>query len=316
MLMITITQMEYILAVDKYRHFREASEACHVSQPTLSMQLQKVEEQLGVTLFDRTKKPILPTPEGVAIIEQIKKVIHEYSKLAHISKNRSDQPEGDYRLGVIPSVAPYLLPHFIKDYLAQYPLVRLHIQEMRTEDIERALAEDKLDGGILATPIHNKNLVECKLYYEPFVLFAREGHELLKTKKINPTNITNKDIWLLTEGHCFKNQVLDVCNLSGKAGAYNNLKFEAGSLESIIRMIRQGSGYTLLPLLALDSLSKSEAANVRHFIDPMPSREISLVIHRTHFKLLILESLLKHIRDHLPKGVYETKPKNLEVIGI
>jgi LysR family hydrogen peroxide-inducible transcriptional activator len=308
--------MEYVLAVDKHRHFREAAEACHVSQPTLSMQLQKLEDELGVVLFDRTKKPILPTPEGVAIIEQMKKVMHEHSKLSHISQNRTDQPEGDYRLGVIPSVAPYLLPHFVKDYLSAYPLVRLHIQEMRTEDIERALIDDKIDGGILATPLGNKNLVECKLYYEPFALFAHKGHELLKTKKINPTNITNKDIWLLTEGHCFKNQVLDVCNLTDKEGTFKNLKFEAGSLESIIRMIRQGSGYTLLPVLALDSLRKSEMDQVRVFTDPQPSREISLVIHRTHFKLLILESLLKHIREHLPDGVLANKSKNLEVIGI
>jgi LysR family transcriptional regulator, hydrogen peroxide-inducible genes activator len=314
--MITLTQMEYVLAVDKHRHFREAAEACHVSQPTLSMQLHKLEEELGVVLFDRTKKPVLPTPEGVAIIEQMKIVMHEHSKLSHISKNRSEQPEGDYRLGVIPSVAPYLLPHFVGDYLTKYPLVRLHIQEMRTEDIERALVEDRIDGGILATPLQNKNLIECKLYYEPFALFAHKGHELLKTKKINPTNIKNKDIWLLTEGHCFKNQVLDVCNLSGKEGTFKNLKFEAGSLESIIRMIRNGTGYTLLPILALDSLHKEEMANVRPFNDPQPSREISLVIQRSHFKLLILDSLLNHIREHLPAGVFETKAKNLEVIGI
>lgn len=314
--MMTLTQIEYVLAVDKHRHFREAAEACHVSQPTLSMQLQKLEDELGLALFDRTKKPILPTPEGVALIEQMKKIMHEYSKLSHISKNRSEVPEGDYRLGVIPSVAPYLLPHIVKDYLEQFPKVRLHIQEMRTEDIERALTNDQLDGGILATPLDNKNLVECKLYYEPFVLFAHKGHELLKTKKVNPSQIKNKDIWLLTEGHCFKNQVLDVCHLSGKSTTFNNLQFEAGSLESIIRMIRKGSGYTLLPTLATDSLSKEEMAQVRSFTDPIPSREISLVIHRTHFKLLILESLLQHIRAHLPEGVTANKTKNLEVIGI
>lgn len=317
--MPTLTQLEYLVAVDRFRHFGKAAKACHVSQPTLSMQLRKLEEEYGVTFFDRSKQPILPTEEGKAVLEQARAVLREMGKLEYLGRNRGQAPSGDFRLALIPTVAPYLLPLFLGSFARRHPEVSLSIQEMTTENIIDALEHDRIDAGILATPLHIDSLVETPLYYEPFHLFASESHPLSKLERIDESALdakTAKDIWLLAEGHCLRGQILRVCSLKGKSGVFSNVRFESGSLESVIRLVEQGHGYTLLPDLATRALQGSRKARLRPFARPVPSREVSLVHRRTQYKLAILEALASDIAECLPEDLPRRKSKSIDVVRI
>lgn len=314
--MATLTQLEYLVAVDRLRHFGKAAKACHVSQPTLSMQLQKLEEEYGITFFDRSKQPILATPEGAAIIEQAKTVIREMSRLEHLARNRSSEPAGEFRLALIPTVAPYLLPLFLGAFARKYPGVKLLIEELTTENIIAALDDDRLDAGILATPLHVDTLVERPLFYEPFWLYVSEDHELAKRREVSESHLDAKDIWLLAEGHCLRNQIVRVCSLRGKPGIFPNVRFESGSLETVIHLVEQGHGYTLLPDLATRSIQRHRRKFLKPFADPVPSREVSLVYRRTQYKVPILEALAEEIKRDLPAELPREKSKKIEVVRI
>jgi LysR family hydrogen peroxide-inducible transcriptional activator len=314
--MATLTQLEYLVAVDRFRHFGKAAKACHVSQPTLSMQLQKLEDEYGITFFDRSKQPILPTQEGEAIIQQAKAILREMGKLDYLAKTRKDEPSGEFRLALIPTIAPYLLPLFIGDFAKRFPRVTLSIEEKTTEDIMSALEEDRIDAGVLATPLHIESLVERPLYYEPFLLFVNENHPLLKLETVNEEKLDAKDIWLLAEGHCLRNQVVRVCSLRGKPGVFPNVVFESGSLSTVIQLVEQGHGYTLLPYLATHSLQRASKRLVKPFSSPVPSREVSLVYRRTQYKQPILDALFGEIQQCLPDELPKVKGKGIEVIRI
>ena len=316
MTMATLTQLEYLVAVDRLRHFGKAAKACHVSQPTLSMQLQKLEEEYGMTFFDRSKQPILPTQEGLAVIEQAKSVLREVGKLDHICRNRKNEPSGDFRLALIPTIAPYLLPLFLGAFADAYPEVKLSIEEMTTENIIQALEQDRIDAGILATPLQIESLVEKPLYYEPFSLYVSEKHPLSRLDTINEEKLDAKDLWLLSEGHCLRNQIVRICSLRGKTGIFPNVKFESGSLETVIHLVEQGHGYTLLPLLATRSLARTRREQLKPFSKPVPSREVSLVYRRTQYKQPILEALAAQVQAALPDDLPKEKLKGIEVVRI
>jgi LysR family transcriptional regulator, hydrogen peroxide-inducible genes activator len=314
--MATLTQLEYLVAVDRHRHFGKAAKACHVSQPTLSMQLQKLEEEYGLTFFDRSKQPILPTQEGLAVIEQAKTVLREVGKLDHLCRNKAGLPAGDFRLALIPTIAPYLLPLFLGEFAGRYPEVKLSIEEMTTESIIGALESDRIDAGILATPLQVETLVEKPLYYEPFSLYVSEGHPLARLETVNEEKLDGKDLWLLSEGHCLRNQVVRICSLRGKAGIFPNVRFESGSLETVMHLVEQGHGYTLLPWLATRSLSKGRRDGLRPFARPVPSREVSLVYRRTQYKLPVLNALAAVVQASLPADLPKEKQKGIEVVRI
>ena len=314
--MATLTQLEYLVAVDRYRHFGKASKACHVSQPTLSMQLQKLEDEYGMTFFDRTKQPILPTPEGVAVIEQARAVLREAGKLDYLCKNRKPEPSGEFHLALIPTIAPYLLPYFLGPFAKKNPKVELFIEEMTTETILDALEHDRIDAGILATPLHQQNLEERPLYYEPFQAYISDKHELAKSSLIHEEDLDAKDIWLLAEGHCLRTQVVRMCSLKGKPGIFPNVRFESGSLEAVTRLVEQGHGYTLLPWLAGLGVKGGKGAVLRSFAKPVPSREVSLVSRRSQYKGLILDALAKEIQASLPQGLPREKSKAIEVVRL
>ncbi len=222
---MTITQLEYVLAVDKYRHFGKAARACNVTQPTLSMQLQKAEEELGVVIFDRSKNPILPTDEGSQIINQARSVLREYKKIFSIIDANKNEVRGEFRLGVIPTLAPYVIPLFAGAFVQKFPEVKLTIEEFKTEDIIELLNRDEIDAGLLVTPISGENFIERVLFHEPFSVFASTGHSILKKSKIKDKDLDATDVWLLNEGHCFRQQVLNLCKISRDHGLHDNLKF-------------------------------------------------------------------------------------------
>ena len=310
---MTLTQLEYVLAVNKHRHFGKAASSCHVTQPTLSMQLHKLEEELEVKIFDRSKNPILPTQEGEAIIQQAKIIIQEQKKLLEILQEKQKELEGDFRLAVIPTLSPYLIPLFAKNFVNKFQKIHLIIHEHKTETILQLLEEDEIDAGLLATPLYNNLLTERVLYYEPFYLFIAPEHALLKRKEIHEEELDRNDIWLLNDGHCLRNQVLKLCSSEQKK-IQSSIRFESGNLETLKNMVLQYSGYTVLPHMAIQQLSEKNKKLIRPFEKPVPTREISLVHRRSHLKLRAINTLIEEIKRQIPKELHTVREKDLAVI--
>lgn len=311
----SLTQLEYVMAVNKYGHFAKAAESCFVTQPTLSMQIQKLEEDLGVVIFDRSKKPILPTQVGKKIISQIQTVLFEAKKLEGIiQQGKKDGKQGSLILGVIPTVAPYILPRLLPVCEKLFPEIELNIKEMQTHQILEALNDDEIDVGLLATPTLRPKIFEYPLYHEPFYVLCEKHHEYAHLKKIKHQILNMDDIWLLEEGHCLRNQVLDVCSMKkGKAGG-RRYKFESGSLETLKNLVDLYGGYTLLPYLATEHVGQHSI--VIPFERPIPAREIGLVYRREHYKSELIESLGEAILKSIPEELRKIRPKDLDVLPI
>lgn len=315
--MPTISQLTYVVAVDRLRHFGKAAEACHVSQPSLSMQIQKIEEKFDLLLFDRKKKPILPTPQGEQFIAQAKVVLREHQKLLELAEEKFNPLSGQFRLGVIPTLAPYVLPLFIKEFTTDYPDVELLIDELKTEDIISALQEDELDAALLSTPLREKGLKERPLFYEPFYCYTSPGHPLSQQAKVDSEKLQPEDLWLLQEGHCFKNQVTNYCEFRESVGKKRGLQFKGGNFETLRLILQKAEGYTLFPKLFVDSLPASERKrSVRAFKSPQPAREISLVHRRDQWKKEILKELESTLKAQLPSDLKKTPASSLVVLPI
>ena len=315
---MTLTQLEYVVAVDKFRHFGKAAKSCFVTQPTLSMQLQKLEEELDLIIFDRSKNPIVPTLEGKQVIEQAKIVIKEHRKVAEIAQVSRNQVKGDFRLAVIPTLSPYVIPLFLKSFSENYPDVNLIIEESKTEDIIAALQSDKIDAGLLVTPLHDDSLIERVLFYEPFYLFVSPDHVLANKPEITEADLSSEEIWLLHEGHCFRDQVLKLCQRKrAGTGTLTNVRFESGNLETIQNIILRNSGYTLLPHMAVNNLAPNRRKHVRELnIKPVPTREISIVHSRTFLKEKIIEAIQQEIINNSPKELKSLRGKDVGIVEI
>jgi LysR family transcriptional regulator, hydrogen peroxide-inducible genes activator len=312
----TLTQLEYIIAVDKLKHFGRAAESCHVSQPSLSAQIQKVEEDLNVTIFDRSKKPIVTTDLGLKVIEQAKKVLLEHHRLMNLQLN-TDKVQGRFHLAVIPTLSAYIVPLFVESFSKKFPEVELTISENKTSEILELLHEDKIDAGLLVTPIDDSTIEEKFLFYEPFFAFVADSHSFYKKSSLVESDLEGETLWLLNEGHCFRNQVLEICGFKNKNQVLNNVTFESGSLETLKNLIRQGQGYTLLPHLATLNLSKEEKAkNLKSFKKPIPTRQVSLIYTRKFNKEKIIDSLATEIISKIPEDLRKIKKTNLDVIPI
>ncbi len=315
--MTTLTQLEYIVAVARLRHFGKAAEQCHISQPTLSMQIQKVEEEIGYPLFDRLKKPVVPTPKGLKFIEQAQVLLIEHQKLMDISKQEGDELQGELRIGVIPTIAPYLVPRFLGEFAAENPAVQLRINEMKTSDIVKALREDQIDAGILAVPLHESGLRERPLYYEPFYIYISKSHPLHSRRRVRVSELDGSQMWLLEDGHCFRNQVVRFCSIDEASGVYPNVHFEGGQLDTLRHIIRQSSGYTLVPALFVESLDSKEIKDyVREIESPIPSREVGLIYRRDQWKSDMISALIESIRSNVPKAMLTPNPKKYEVMEV
>lgn len=310
---MTLVQLEYIVAVDTYRSFVSAADKCFVTQPTLSMQVQKLEEFLNVKLFDRSKQPIIPTEIGSQIIAQARIVLQENKKIKEIISSQQQDVIGELKIGIIPTIAPYLLPEVIAAMLEKYPDLKLLIWEYTTEDIIHHLKTGIIDCGILATPLVDPSITEIPLYYENFVSYISKNSKLFKKKAIDADDLEDENIWLLNEGHCMRTQVLNICR-STKNNRLQSLTYNTGSVETLIRMVDVNNGATLLPELALTDLSAKQLNKVRHFKAPEPVREISLVTHKNFIKKRMLNALKEEILAVIPKTMKQRKKK--DVIGI
>ncbi len=300
---MTLLQLEYIIAVDTYRSFTEASEHCFVTQPTLSMQIRKLEEELDAQLFDRNHKPIRPTEAGRLIIGQARKVVNAMGRLNEIVGELRNEIPGEISCGIIPTIAPYILPSILQKKNSILPEVRLDVAEETTENIVNRIRHDQLDMGILATPLEEEGIREHPLYYEPFVAFFHQDHPLLAKKRIKSTDISLDEMWLLTDGHCFRDQVINFCGLGGKT-AHPGLNYTTGSLDSIVRVVHKSSGYTLLPLLAAEELPEQLKAQIRHFEPPIPVREISIITREDFLKVKLIEKIKKIVLEIVPEKLH------------
>lgn len=314
---VTVTQLAYALSVARLRHFGAAARACHVAQPTLSVQVQKLEETLGVILFDRSKKPVMVTDVGRRIVDQAALIIQETQRIADIVADAQGRVQGDFHLGVIPTLAPYLLPRFLPGFTARYPDVRMFLTELQTDAIVHRLREGGLDAGLLATPLGHRDLTERPLFHEPFVLYVARSHPLFRKSSIRRSDLRREDIWLLAEGHCLRTQVLTLCESRMARSDDRRVRFDGGSLETLVRVIDSGDGYTLLPALAAEQVRDPERrAMVKPFADPPPSREISLVFNRAFLKRGILEALAETIPAAVPPDLVDRPARASRVVPV
>lgn len=308
---MTIVQLEYIVALDSYRSFVLAAEKCFVTQPTLSMQVQKLEDTLGVKIFDRSKQPVVPTEIGEEIIAQARILLSESQKIKEIISDRQKDLSGELKIGIIPTISPYLLPRIIANFIEKYPLVKLIVWEQTTEEIVQKLKLGTIDCGILSTPLHEAGILEIPVFYENFVAYASKSSKLFKKKSIEPDDIDMEEIWVLNEGHCMREQVLNICQRRRATKGFQHFEYNTGSVETLKRMVEQNNGATILPELSLSDLTDKQLDKVRHFKSPEPVREVSIVIQKNYLKRRMIEALKNEILEFVPKRMRSKKKKEV-----
>ncbi|MEB0261966.1 MULTISPECIES: LysR substrate-binding domain-containing protein [unclassified Mucilaginibacter] len=315
---MSLIQYEYIVAVDTYRSFVIAAEKCFVTQPTLSMQIQKLEHTLGIQIFNRKRQPILPTEIGTNIITQARVLLAEHQKIQEIVSDHRKELMGELKIGIIPTIAPYILPKIITQFMIKFPQVKLIMWEQTTEQIVQQLKLGLIDCGILSTPILETQLLEMPLFYENFVAYVSKNSELAKKKTIHPDDIDIDELWILNEGHCMRDQVLNICQRRESTIGFKHYEYNTGSIETLKRMVDENNGATILPEFALKDLTKSQLEKVRHFKSPQPAREISIVTTNGFTKKRLIETLKNEILDFVPphmKEFRETQKKPLIAIS-
>lgn len=287
---MTITQLTYVLAIAEHKNFTKAAEKCFVTQPTLSTQIQKLEEELSILIFDRSKKPIELTEVGRKIVHQARNIVNESERIQDIVDQQKGFIGGEFRIGIIPTVMPTLLPMFLKAFIKKYPKVKLKIEELTTEDIIERIRDGHLDAAIAATPLETENIKERVLYYEPFVGYIPEHHRLYKKKTIDVSDLEIDDMLLLEDGHCFRDGVINLCK-AFKDQTNESFQLESGSIETLIKLSNEGLGMTLLPYLHTLELSDKLINNLHHFNEPTPAREVSIIYHKSELKMQIIDAL-------------------------
>ena len=287
---MTITQLKYVLAVAEHQNFTKAAQKTFVTQPTLSMQIQKLEEELDILIFDRSKKPIELTALGQKIVTQARNIVNESERMQDVVDQEKGFIGGEFKLGIIPTITPTLLPMFLKAFTNKYPKVQLKIEELTTPEIITKLQDGHIDAAIAATPLHIERIKERALYYEPFVGYIPSNHRLSKKEKIDSTDLELDDILLLEDGHCFRDGVINLCK-SSKLSGNDKFQLESGSFETLIKLSNEGLGMTLLPYLHTLDVSEKQQQNLRYFNEPSPAREVSLIYSKSELKLQIIEAL-------------------------
>jgi len=287
---MTITQLKYVLAVAEHKNFTLAAEKCFVTQPTLSMQIQKIEEELEIQIFDRTKKPIQLTEIGQKIVNQSKNIVNEADRIQDIVDQQKGFIGGEFRLGIIPTVMPTLLPMFLNNFIKKYPKVKLVIEELNTNDIIEKLKNGHLDAAIAATPLEEEKIKEIVLYFEPFVAYIPENNNTYNKKEIEIDDLNIDDILLLQDGHCFRDGILNLCKNQNQ-NEKNHFQIESGSFETLIKLADEGLGITLLPYLHTLNLSEKDQLKLKHFAEPKPAREVSLIFPKNELKIHIIDAL-------------------------
>lgn len=308
---MTFIQLEYIVALETHRHFATAAEHCFVTQPTLSMQIQKMEAELGVKIFDRSKQPVVPTELGHQLIEQARKILAEKSMIDELVQAKKGILTGELRVGIIPTLAPYLLPLFILQFTKKYPQVKLVVSELTTELIITRLKESRIDVGILVTPLNEDGIKEHVLFYEELVAYVSKNNAAFSKTYVLAQDIDPTRLWLLEEGHCFRSQILNLCELRKASKDGGNFEYEAGSFETLRRMVELNDGITVLPELATIDLNARQVQLVRQFKKPAPMREVSMAVHRDFVKKRLIEVLKAEIISAVPDKIKLNKNRNV-----
>ena len=287
---MTITQLQYVLAVAEHKNFTLAAEKCFVTQPTLSMQIQKIEEELNILIFDRTKKPIQLTAIGQKIVEQAKNIVNEAGKIKDIVEYQKGFIGGEFRIGIIPTIMPTLLPMFLNNFIKKYPKIKLIIEELNTNEIITRLKNGHLDAAIAATPLEDEKIKEIVLYYEPFVAYVPENNIISQKTEIEISDLNLDEILLLQDGHCFRDGILNLCK-NKEMNRKNSFQLESGSFETLIKLADEGLGTTLLPYLHTLNLNEKDKLKLRQFKEPKPAREVSLIYPKSELKIHIIDAL-------------------------
>jgi LysR family transcriptional regulator, hydrogen peroxide-inducible genes activator len=313
---MNLHQLEYIVAVDTHRHFATAASKCFVTQPTLSMMIQKLEHELGIQIFDRSKQPVVTTDVGKEIIFQARRILDEAGRIQEIAHNYKGEVKGELRVGIIPTLSPYLLPLFLNNFLKKYPQVKVKIMELTTQKIVDKLTSQVLDAGILATPLNLSTIAEDPLFYEEFVVYTSAQESNLKKKYLLAEDIDVDRLWLLEEGHCLRSQVINLCELKKREVESHNLDYEAGSIETLKKIVDLSKGITILPELAVKELHRSQLSQIHYFKPPAPVREISLVTYHHFIKTRLIEALREEILKTIPEKMKYAKKRHVAEIEL
>lgn len=295
---MTLQQLEYIIALDEYRHYVTAAEHCFVSQPNLTMQVKKLEDEIGVRIFDREKKPLQPTEIGKEVIIRARQILRESRQLKEFVNHEKESMEGEYTIGIIPTLAPYLLPRFLPKFIRDNPKVHLNIQELQTGQIITQLENGIIDIGILVTPLNEASIKEIAVFYEPFLLFLPKDHRFHHFELMLAEDLDPKEVLVLDEGHCFREQALSICK-GAKHGSSIGFDYQSGSIEALKSLVKNNVGYTLVPELSV--IDELDSKHVRRFSKPQPVREVSIVVHSSYFKQSVIQELKTLIQSVIPE---------------
>ena len=293
--------MEYIVAVYRHRHFARAAEQCGVTQPTLSAMIQKLEKELGTKIFERSSQQVTPTAIGKLIVEQAWEVLTRANRIKDIVKEQRHSLSGTFRIGILPTIAPYLLPRFFTKMEKENPSTDFQILEMKTAEITKAMQHGEIDAAIAVRLDELDIFNQTTLFYEQFIAYVAKNDALFANKNIKTSDLSNEFLWLLDEGHCFRDQLVKFCNL--KSATESKSKYSLGSIETFMRMVESGQGVTFIPELALSQLSASQAELVRPFALPIPVREVVLLTPKDFVRQSIAEVIIKSVKENVPQSM-------------
>jgi LysR family hydrogen peroxide-inducible transcriptional activator len=304
---VTLTELRYAVAVADHRHFGRAAAACFVTQPTLSAQVAKLERTLGVKLFERSSRSVEATPEGEEIVREARAVLAAAARILEVASSKSEPMTGSWRVGVIPTLAPYLLPWLVPALRDAFPKLAIVLREIRTAEILAEIRDRKLDGGLLALPVEGTGLRAEPLFDEPFVLLSPRSHPLSAKAAVRESDLQGERVLLLEEGHCLRDQALSICSRAGARDAALDGDFRATSIETLRQMVAGGMGVTLLPALALRCGENGSSVAAVPFSEPAPTRRIALVFREGHPRRADYERIAELVRSRTPDGVRSAK---------
>jgi LysR family hydrogen peroxide-inducible transcriptional activator len=308
---MNVQQLEYVIAVDNFRHFARAAEFCHVTQPTLSMMIQKMEEELDVKIFDRSKHPVEPTAIGEQIIEQAHISLKHFRQIREVVENEQSIVNGSFRLGIIPTIASYLVPAILHKHNAGYSEIDLTLRECTTNNLIRELINGTLDGGILAGPLNHPGLSEYPIYYEKFYAYVSPLEDVYRDREIDLDKVDINKIWLLESEHCLRGQIEHLCKLKKNTAQENMhaIRYESGSIDTLVNVVDYNNGITIIPEMHAMGLSEEKQENLRSFKNFTAVREVSLVVSKEYVRKTMLNIIMKIIKDSVPKSMQDPELK-------
>ncbi len=311
MLNISLIQIQYLIALDEHRNFIKAAEACFVTQPTLSMQMKKLEDELGVLIFDRSKQPIVTTSIGSKIIHQARTIYRETGQIENILRDFIGDVSGSLKIGILPTIANALIPKLIREVSENHPDLKLTIKEGLTNEIIEDLEHDRLDVGIVSTPVKQSGLVERNLYIEKFRIYAHPKHPSFSKKAWVATDLLEDKLWLLSEGNCFRVQTINLCSLPDEKLNHLALSYESGSLQTLKKIVDFEGGATIIPEWEASELDDSSLDNLRAFRTDDAGRAVGLIYTKFYAKDKVINRLEEMIMNCLPRYVAENKDLNI-----